>query len=607
LARIAGQKKDDLAMTYTAPVREILFTLEHICGLYTLGETGAFEDLSPDLVAAILEEAGKFTAQELATINRDGDMHGSKLENGKVTTAPGFKEAYAKFVEGGWQGLSFAEKDGGMGLPGVLGVAFMEMLQSANMAFGLGPMLTMGAIEVLVQAGTEQQKQEWLPKLVTGEWTASMNLTEPQAGSDVGAIRTSATAQGDGSFLLKGQKIFITWGEHDCTENIVHLVLARTEGAAGGTRGLSLFLVPKYLRDDNGVYSIRNDVFAIGLEHKLGIHGSPTCVMEYGGKDGAVGWLVGEEMRGMAMMFIMMNSARLNVGAQGVGIGERAWQHAYSYANDRKQGKPLGQSDPSASIIHHPDVRRMLVDGKAKLAAARAITYACGMAADLAAHSPDETIRARAKGREDLLTPLAKSWGTDIGVEVASMGVQVHGGMGFIEETGAAQHYRDARIAPIYEGTNGIQAMDLAGRKLSMHGGRLFADMTREMRQTVKACQAVEHAGLADIGAALHRAVDEMETSTKWMAEHGPEDVFSGATAFQTLCAQTIGGHYLALGALAAARLLEENASDPFLQSRIDLAGYFANSVLAQVASLGVQTRIGSASVFAIPAEGLAP
>ncbi|VAV88584.1 3-methylmercaptopropionyl-CoA dehydrogenase (DmdC) [hydrothermal vent metagenome] len=595
-------------MSYQAPVRDILFTLEHICQIQTLAATKQYADLSPDLTQAIMGEAAKFTTQELASINRAGDQAGSTLADGVVTTAPGFKQAYAQFVEGGWQGLSFPEPDGGMGLPNALGVAFMDMLQAANMAFGLGPMLTMGAIEVLIQAGTPEQKQTWLPKLITGEWSASMNLTEPQAGSDVGALRTSAKARADGSFVLKGQKIFITWGEHDCAQNIVHLVLARTENSPAGTKGLSLFLVPKYLDDGAGNFTVRNDVFAIGLEHKLGIHGSPTCTMEYGGSTGAVGWLIGEEMRGMAMMFIMMNSARLNVGAQGVGIAERAWQQAYFYATERKQGKAADVDEIPAAIIHHPDVRRMLLDGKAKIAAARAIIYACGMAADLAEASGDAKIRARAKRREDLLTPLAKSFGTDIGVEVASMNVQVHGGMGFIEETGAAQHYRDARITPIYEGTNGIQAIDLAGRKLSMQGGLLFSEMIAEMRETVIACNEQKSPVFARIANQLERAVTTLQTTATWMADPARDrkDALSGATAFQTLCAHSIGGHYLAIGALAAAKLIRAKTGDgAYYQSRIELADYFASTYLAAVPALAEQVQVGADVIFAISIEGL--
>jgi hypothetical protein len=597
-------------MTYQAAVRDILFTLEHIAGIYDLEENGSFPDLSADLVQVIIEEAGKFTTKELASLNRAGDQHGSTLQDGVVTTAPGFSAAYSKFVEGGWQGLSFPQATGGMGLPGVLGVAFMEMLQAANMAFGLGPMLTMGAIEVLIQAGTKEQKQTYLPKLITGEWSASMNLTEPAAGSDVGALTTSAKPLSDGSFLLSGQKIFITWGEHDCVENIIHLVLARTDDAPAGTKGLSLFLVPKFLADSDGNFTIRNDVFAIGLEHKMGIHGSPTCVMEYGGNTGAKGWLIGKEMAGMAMMFIMMNSARLNVGAQGVGIAERAWQQAYGYAMDRKQGRAIGHDQYPASIIHHPDVRRMLVDGKAKIAAARAITYACGFAADQAAHHLDGKVREQAKRREDLLTPLAKSYGSDIGCEISSTALQVHGGMGYIEETGAAQHFRDARITPIYEGTNAIQAIDLVGRKLSMANGLLFEEMFADIKTCIADCAASDDKRLQTIGEQLSLAADSLQCAINYLSDPqcSQDDRLSGATAFQTMSAQTIGGFYLAKGALAVIKLLGDQGQDAkYLNGRIDLALIFAKSVLGTVPAGISEVTITADTVFALDIEGLAP
>lgn len=597
-------------MTYQAAVRDILFTLEHISQIYDLQETGSFPDLSADLVQAIIEEAGKFTTKELASLNRVGDQHGSTLQDGVVTTAPGFSAAYGKFVEGGWQGLSFPQDTGGMGLPGVLGVAFMEMLQAANMAFGLGPMLTMGAIEVLIQAGTDEQKQTYLPKLITGEWSASMNLTEPAAGSDVGALTTSAKPLDDGSFLLAGQKIFITWGEHDCVENIIHLVLARTDDAPAGTKGLSLFLVPKFLADSAGKSTIRNDVFAIGLEHKLGIHGSPTCVMEYGGSTGAKGWLLGDEMAGMAMMFIMMNSARLNVGAQGVGIAERAWQQAYGYAKDRKQGRAIGHDQYPAAIIHHPDVRRVLVEDKAKIAAARAITYACGFAADQGAHHPNTTVREQAKRREDLLTPLAKSYGSDVGCEVSSTALQVHGGMGYIEETGAAQHFRDARITPIYEGTNAIQAIDLVGRKLNMAGGLLFAEMFADIKAGVDDCGSSNDQRIQTIGQQLSLAADSLQFAVNWLsdAKCSQADRLSGATAFQTMSAQTIGGFYLAKGALAANKLLADPEQDAkYLTGRIDLALVFAKSVLGAVPAGISEITITADTIFALDVEGLAP
>jgi len=595
-------------MSYAAPVREMRFILQDVLHLQKLERTGAFEDLSPDLISAILDEGGRFCAGVLEPLNREGDQFGAQLKDGAVTTAPGFKQAYAQFVQGGWQGLSFDEKDGGMGLPNALGVAFMEMLQSANMAFGLGPMLTMGALEVLTHAGTDEQKALYLPKLMSGAWSASMNLTEPQAGSDVGALRTMARPTEDGAWRIDGQKIFITWGEHDCTPNIIHLVLARTPDAPPGTKGLSLFLVPKFLPGENGEPGARNDLRCIGLEHKLGIHASPTCVMEYGGHDGAKGWLIGEQHQGMAMMFIMMNSARLNVGAQGVGIGERACQQALGYAIERKQGHAVGMKDYPAAIIHHPDVRRMLMTMKAKLSAARSLCLACAMASDQAAHETDETARESARQREALLTPLAKSFGSDVGVEASSLALQVHGGMGYIEETGAAQYYRDARITPIYEGTNGIQAIDLVGRKLNLAGGQAMDGLIADMLASAGDCQAAG-GELAAIGAQLHAATEAVQEAIGWLRDGGREkaDVLAGATPFQTLLSETAGGWLLARGALAAQAMAARGEDEEFAQGRIALARYYGQTVLGPAPGRLDDIRAGAALMFAIAGEGLAP
>ncbi len=594
-------------MNYTPPTRELRFILEDVVAMEGLKTTGAFEELSSDLTAAILEEAGKFCAGVLAPLNHSADQFGAQINDGEVTTAPGFQHAYTQFVEGGWQGLSFAEKDGGMGLPNSLGAAFQEMLQSANMAFGLGPMLTMGALEVLTHAGTDEQKALYLPRLMSGEWSASMNLTEPQAGSDVGALRTMARPAGDGSYLIEGQKIFITWGEHDCAPNIIHLVLARTPDAPAGTKGLSLFLVPKFLLDNNGEPGERNDVRAIGLEHKLGIHASPTCVMEYGGNGGAKGWLLDTEGKGMAMMFIMMNSARLNVGTQGVGVAERAYQQALSYARDRGQGRAVGVEDYPAAIIHHPDVRRMLMTMKAKITAARSICFACALASDYAVHSSDEDERQRAKAREELLTPLAKTYGSEVGVEISSLALQVHGGMGFIEETGAAQHYRDARITPIYEGTNGIQAIDLVGRKLNMMGGYPMVRLIEEMRETVEDCTTSSNTELPFIGARLGAAIDTLEATSEWLRDPAREqaDMLAGATPYQSIACETVGGYYLAIGAVAAQRLLKDGEETGFAKDRIALARYFAETVLSTIPGRSGDVHAGAALLFGVSENGL--
>ncbi len=562
-------------MDYRAPVDELRFTLEEVAAVDSVKSGGAFAELTGDLTSAILDEAAKLAGDVIGPLNRIGDQQGCKLSEGVVTTPDGFKQAYAQFVEGGWQGLQFPAEVGGMGLPRALGVAMLEMIQSANMAFGLGPMLTYGAIEALLAHGTQEQRDLYLPKLLSGEWTATMNLTEPQAGSDVGALRSKAEPNPDGSWAVSGQKIYITWGEHDCTENIIHLVLARTPGSPDGTKGISLFIVPKFLEDGS-----RNAVQAIGLEHKLGIHGSPTCTMEYAG---AKGWLIGGENAGMGCMFTMMNSARLNVGVQGVGIAERAYQQALGYARERKQGRAPGAEGPAPhAIIHHPDIQRTLALMKSKIAASRAICMACAVAADIAEFGEDEEERAAAKRREELLTPIAKAWSTDIGVEVASLGIQIHGGMGFIEETGAAQHLRDARIAPIYEGTNAIQAMDLAGRKLSMAGGAAFTELYADIEQTIEACSTSSHPDLPPLAERLEDGLDALREAAAWLSDSDLSDTLSGATPFQTLAGEVIGGWMLCVGAVAARRRQKEEVGDPaFAAQRIALANFYAEAVLA--------------------------
>ncbi|HMC90883.1 MAG TPA: acyl-CoA dehydrogenase family protein, partial [Allosphingosinicella sp.] len=454
-------------MTYAPPVEDQLFVLKHIVGIDALAEAG-FPDATADTVEAIVEGAGAFAAGEFAPLNRIGDEIGARWSPEGVTLPKGFKAAYRGYVEGGWGTLSGPSEFGGQGLPLSLATVVMEDLGSANMGFSLIMMLTPAAVEALKHHGTPEQQATWLPKLVTGEWSGTMNLTEPQAGSDVGALKTKAEPAPDGSWRISGTKIFITYGEHDLADNIVHLVLARTPGAPAGTKGISLFIVPKVLPDGT-----RNDLRCVSIEHKLGIHASPTCVMSYGDEGQCVGWLIGEEMGGMRAMFTMMNNARLNVGLQGVSVAERAMQAAIAYAGQRVQGARDGRPAP---ILDFPDVRRMLLRMKALTQAARALTYHCAGLTDRASLGDKE-----AKLRADLLTPLVKAYGTDVGCEVASLGVQVHGGMGFIEETGAAQHYRDARIAPIYEGTNGIQAADLVGRKLGLEGGQVLARLLADI------------------------------------------------------------------------------------------------------------------------------
>ena len=563
-------------MAYDAPVADIEFALNAFARINRLEGLPGHEAYDPDLVRPILDEAAKLARDVLAPLNPVGDAHGSVLTEKGVVAPPGFAEAYKAFVEGGWMGLAAPEEWGGQGLPKALALGVMEMFHGANMAFGLCPMLSFGAIEALLAHGTDAQRAAYLPKLTTGEWTGTMNLTEPQAGSDVGALKTKAVPNGDGSYAISGQKIFITWGDHDMAENIIHLVLARLPDAPAGSKGISLFLVPKFLLDDGGNPGERNGVRCIGLEKKMGIHGSPTCVMEY---DGAQGWLIGEENRGLAGMFTMMNSARLNVGLEGVAVGEAAFQAAFAYAQERKQGKVEGVAG-AAPILHHADVRRTLTTMRAKVAAARAICYACGVAADLAHSSPDPEIRAAAKLREVLLTPIAKAWSTDIGVEVASLGVQVHGGMGFMNETLAAQLYRDARIAPIYEGTNGIQAIDLVGRKLSGTKGASMQAMLTEIDETVREARATNDPQLVQIADRLKAGAAALAEASDWMVQtlaDEPEKGLAGATEYLALAGDVIGGHFLTRGAVAA----RSGDADQRMR-QLALAGFFAETALAQ-------------------------
>ncbi|WP_029086910.1 acyl-CoA dehydrogenase [Brevundimonas aveniformis] len=572
-------------MTFRSPVRDIDFALNAIAGLDAVAATGAFPDYDPEIGAAILEAAGQFADGVLAPLNRTGDLKGALYVSGSVTAAPGYVEAYKNFAEGGWAGLAADPKQGGQGLPKALELAAFESFHAANMAFGLCPMLSLAAIEALSHVGTDRQKELYLSKLITGEWTGAMVLTEPQAGSDLGALTATATPNGDGTYALSGQKIFITWGDHDATDNIVHLVLARLPDAPKGSKGISLFLAPKVMVADDGTLGDRNSFRPVGVEHKLGIHASPTCVMSY---EGATAELVGEPNQGLAHMFIMMNAARLAVGVQGVGIAERAFQQALAYAQDRRQGRSIWTGEANAPIIDHPDVRRMLVVMKAKIAAARAICLSTGVAADLAQHAATEEERLRWKGREDLFVPIAKAWSTDVGCDVASMGVQVHGGMGFIEETGAAQHYRDARIAPIYEGTNGIQAGDLVGRKLSQDGGEsarvLIADMKAVLPDLARLLPGKPVERLA-------AGIEAVEDATFWLLDRKAEadsgaDVLAGADAYLKLMGDVVGGWLLARGALAAqARMADADADQAWLQSKIDLYEAYAANVLGHCSS----------------------
>jgi acyl-CoA dehydrogenase len=583
-------------VTYHAPLADISFALKYGASLLPAIEEGFFGDLTMDDVEAVLAEAGRVAAEVIAPLDRVGDQIGATFKDGVVTTAPGWKEAYRAWCEGGWNGLASPTEWGGQGLPQTVSAACTEMWNAASMAFGLGPLLTMGAIDALDAHGSEALKRAYLEKLVTGEWTGTMHLTEPQAGSDVGALRTRAARGRDGTYRITGQKIFITYGEHDLTENIIHFVLARLPDAPPGTRGISLFLVPKFLLNADGTPGARNDVRAHSIEHKLGVHASPTCTMVFGDHGGATGFLIGQENAGMAAMFTMMNRARLAVGLQGVGIAERATQQAVSYARERKQGRTPGMpATESAPIIVHPDVKRMLLTMRALTQAARSICYATAMALDRAERGSDKTAREAAHARASLLTPLAKAFSSDIGIEVASLGVQVHGGMGFIEETGAAQFYRDARIAPIYEGTNGIQAIDLVTRKLPLAGGAAVESYLGELRSIVEAVNATNDPALGWSGLRLDEALGSLTRATRWMLAHLDKDVneaLAGATPYLRLFAVAVGGCLLAQQALAALRLNTDAGS------RIALARFFAENIAVQAAALERTVIEGAAGVI---------
>ncbi|HEY0045036.1 MAG TPA: acyl-CoA dehydrogenase [Allosphingosinicella sp.] len=570
-------------MTYTPPVADQRFILRHIVRMDELAGTQAFAEATPDLVDAILEGAGQFAAGEFAPLNRTGDQIGARWSPDGVTMPPGFKEAYQAYVEGGWGTLAGPAEHGGQGLPLTLATVVMEDLGSANMGFSLIMMLTPGTVEALKHHGSPELQAQWLPKLVTGEWSGTMNLTEPQAGSDVGALKTKAEPVGNGSYRISGQKIFITFGDHDLTDNIVHLVLARTPDAPAGTRGITLFLVPKYRLNEDGSIGAFNDARCVSIEHKLGIHASPTCVMSYGDEGDCIGWPVGAEMGGMRAMFTMMNNARLNVGLQGVSIGERATQAAVAYAAQRVQGLRAGSPSREPSpIIGHPDVRRMLLRMKALTQAARALCYYAAGQTDRGSLG-DSAAQARA----DLLTPLVKAYGTDVGVEVASLGVQVHGGMGFVEETGAAQHYRDIRIAPIYEGTNGIQAADLVGRKIGLEGGAVLASLIADMR----AAAAGE--------AALSHLLDVAEDAGAWMASAGVEDRLAGSYSYLTLLSVAVCGWLMKVQLQA----LESEAADldpAFVAMKRAAALYYLDQLIPEAAGLAAQAKAGAAPLYAI-------
>jgi len=588
---------------YRAPVEEIAFTLKEVAGLRSAVDAGRFNDLSLDLVDAILAEAGRFATDEVAPLYKAGDEHGAVLSDAAVTTPPGWKDLYRRWTEGGWNSLTGPEEFGGQGLPTMLSVATLEMWNSAALAFALCPTLTMGAVEALHKHASDELKKTYLAKLVSGEWTGTMNLTEPQAGSDLAALRTRAERASDGTYRISGQKIFITYGEQDFTQNIVHLVLARLPDAPAGTRGISLFLVPKFLVEADGSLGRRNDLFCSSLEEKLGIHGSPTCTMIYGDgfvageEKGAVGWLIGEENKGLACMFTMMNNARLAIGLEGVGVAEAAFQKALAFANERRQGKASGWSgDGMAPIVHHPDVQRMLLTMQALTRIARSISYSCAHAIDMARVS-EGSEKTHWQERANLLTPVAKAFSTDIGSEVASLGIQVHGGMGYIEETGAAALYRDARIASIYEGTNGIQAIDLVTRKLPQSGGDHVFGYIGELDEVANAVAATNHADYGRTALNLEQALDDLQQATRYLqrqlGDNRTDDALAGATPYLRLFALAAGGAHLARAALA-----DGDAG------RIALCRFFAENMLAETSALK-ECVTGGAASLAVAGKGL--
>jgi len=588
-------------MSYRAPIEDILAAMQHAGGLTRETRETLYSDLADGVAEAVLEEAGKFAAERLAPLNKLGDRHGTPFKDGAVTTPPGWKETYTDWAAAGWGSIVADPDHGGQGLPVLLNSACTEMWNAANMAFSLNPLLTMGAVEALTAHGSEALKATYLPKMISGEWTGTMNLTEPHAGSDLSVLTSKAVPQGDGTYRITGSKIFITYGEHDLTENIIHLVLARLPDAPPGTRGISLFLVPKVLVNADGSLGARNDARCHSIEHKLGIMASPTCTMVFGDNGGALGYLVGEENRGLNCMFTMMNNARLGVGLQGVAIAERAYQQALAFAQERRQGKAIGQTaSGSAPIIQHPDVKRMLLDMRTKTAAARAICYAVAGALDRAERLTDAAERKAAHEEAGLLTPVAKAFSTDIGIEVASTGVQIHGGMGFVEETGAAQHLRDARIAAIYEGTNGIQAIDLVTRKLPLSGGMAVKAAIERFRDSAEKARVINDPAFKRVGQLVSDAVDSLSRATDYLLKtlpSAPSDALAGATPYLRLFGVAAGGAYLVEQALAARVSASVGDTDPAHGRRIADLRFFAETHSSTAGGLELSVVEGAAAV----------
>jgi alkylation response protein AidB-like acyl-CoA dehydrogenase len=603
-------------MSYQAPVKDMLFTIRELAGLESVRRLPGFEDATDDTVEAVLNEAARFNAEVLAPLNWTGDLRPASVSDGVVTTTPGFKEAFKAFAEGGWQGVQHPARFGGMNLPKLVSTACNEMLNSANLSFALCPLLSDGAIEALLTAGSDAQQALFIPRLVSGEWTGTMNLTEPQAGSDLSLVRSRAEPQPDGSFRIFGQKIYITFGEHDMADNIVHLVLARTPGAPAGVKGISLFVVPKVLVDADGRLGARNDVYCTSVEHKLGIKASPTAVLLYGdGKfpvaapgggapaPGAIGWLIGEENRGLEYMFVMMNAARFAVGMQGVAIAERAYQKAVQYARDRVQSRAVEGSPGPVAIIRHPDVRRMLMTMRALTEGARSLGFVAAAAYDAAHASPDPEEREANATFYEFLVPIVKGFSTEMSLEVTSHGVQVHGGMGFIEETGAAQYYRDARILTIYEGTTAIQANDLIGRKTVRDGGRTVRGVLARVRETI---EALPHDGadLAAIRTRLEEGAEALAAAADHLVAQGKGDaraVYAGSVPFLMLCGTVLAGWQMARAALRARALLDAGSADTaFLAAKIGTARFYADHVLARAGGYRTAIVTGAAGTLAL-------
>lgn len=588
---------------YQAPLREMQFVLNELSNLSQINALPGYEDATPDLVEAVLEQAGILASEILSPLNQPGDEHGTFIENGLVVSPPGFAEAYQQFVENGWQGLGKPTEFDGQGLPYLVHSAVAEMWNSANLSFSLCPLLTSGAIEAIHIHAGDDLKQQYLPKMVSGEWSGTMNLTEPQAGTDLAAVRTRAERDGN-QYRIKGQKIFITWGGHEMTSNIIHLVLARLPDAPEGVKGISLFLVPKYLLDTDGNPGEANDLKVVSMESKMGIHASPTCVMSYGDKEGAIGYLVGEENNGLACMFTMMNEARHSVGVQGVAISERAYQRALTFSKERVQGYAHGV-EGRAAIIHHPDVRRMLMQMRSITEAGRALACITAAETDLAHKADTPEARAKHQSRVDLLVPVVKAWCTEMAQEVTYLGVQVHGGMGFIEETGAAQYMRDARILPIYEGTTGIQALDLMGRKIMRDKGRAIGELIDELKAFESELDA-QAGELQPAAGHFSRALNALEDCTSWYLAHATSEPNLGSAIgvnYQMLIGNLVCGWLMARSAIAAQKQLDAGSEDVFYQNKIKTAVYFAEQVLPRCEGLQTIVKTGADSIMSIAVE----